>query len=107
MDITIPTLETVWSKLSEMKELLLCSRECQSWLSPLYPGWSGRTSQSLRKINCRFALMFYANSWGRLLAMEPGEKDVKLKHILLGGVFSQLVIAPTVTVRSQTCISQD
>ena len=51
--------------------------------------------------------MFYANSWGRLLAMEPGEKDVKLKHILLGGVFSQLVIAPTVTVRSQTCISQD
>jgi len=45
----------------------------------------------------RFALMFYANSWGRLLSMEPGEKDVKLKHILMGGVFSQLVIAPTVT----------
>ena len=38
----------------------------------------------------RFALIFYANSWGRLLAMKPGEKDVTLKHILLGGVFSQL-----------------
>ena len=45
----------------------------------------------------RFALMFYANSWGRLLSMNPGEKEVKLKHILLGGVFSQLVVAPTVT----------
>merc|ERR1719220_1481277 len=45
----------------------------------------------------RFALIFYANSWGRLLAMKPGEKDVTLKHILLGGVFSQLVVAPTVT----------
>ena len=41
----------------------------------------------------RFALILYANSWGRLLALSPGEsgeKDVKLKHILLGGVFSQL-----------------
>merc|ERR1711997_1138549 len=45
----------------------------------------------------RFALIFYANSWGRLLAMNPPEKEVKLKHILLGGVFSQLVVAPTVT----------
>jgi len=45
----------------------------------------------------RFALMFYANSWGRLIAMKPGETDVKLKHILIGGVFSQLVVAPTVT----------
>merc|ERR1719273_506068 len=45
----------------------------------------------------RFALIFYANSWGRLLAMKPGEKEVKLKHILLGGVFSQLEVAPTVT----------
>ena len=41
--------------------------------------------------------MFYANSWGRLIAMNPGETDVKLKHILMGGVFSQLVVAPTVT----------
>merc|ERR1711997_1227905 len=45
----------------------------------------------------RFALIFYANSWGRLLAMNPPEKEVKLKHILIGGVFSQLVVAPTVT----------
>merc|ERR1712098_745524 len=46
----------------------------------------------------RFALMFYANTWGRLLAMNTGDtKEVQLKHILLGGVFSQLVVAPTVT----------
>ena len=38
----------------------------------------------------RFALILYANSWGRLLAMKPGDKEVTLKHILLGGVFSQL-----------------
>ena len=38
----------------------------------------------------RFAFIFYANSWGRLLARNPGEKEVTLKHILLGGVFSQL-----------------
>jgi len=44
----------------------------------------------------RFAVMFYANSWGRLLAKNSNE-ELKLKHILLGGVFSQLVIAPTVT----------
>jgi len=46
----------------------------------------------------RFALMFYANTWGRLLAMNTSDsKELKLKHILLGGVFSQLVVAPTVT----------
>ena len=42
--------------------------------------------------------MFYANTWGRLLAMNTSDsKELKLKHILLGGVFSQLVVAPTVT----------
>jgi len=51
----------------------------------------------------RFALMFYANSWGRLLAVSSSEghrseaEDVRLSHILLGGLLSQLVIAPTVT----------
>ena len=52
----------------------------------LFRGMSGLAYTSVP----RFALIFYANSWGRLLAMNPGEKDVKLKHILLGGVFSQL-----------------
>ena len=47
--------------------------------------------------------MFYANSWGRLLAVSSSEghrseaEDVRLSHILLGGLLSQLVIAPTVT----------
>ena len=75
----------------------------------LFRGMSGLAYTSVP----RFALIFYANSWGRLLAMKPGEKDVQLKHILLGGVFSQLgksgqarlltkylssaVVAPTVT----------
>ena len=45
----------------------------------------------------RFALMFYANTWGKLLARSPEESQVTLKHILLGGMFSQVVIAPTVT----------
>ena len=46
----------------------------------------------------RFALMFYANSWGRLLAgAGGGGGEVGMRHILLGGVFSQLVVAPTVT----------
>ena len=47
----------------------------------------------------RFALMFYANSWGRLLAGAGagGGGEVGMRHILLGGVFSQLVVAPTVT----------
>ena len=47
--------------------------------------------------------MFYANSWGRLLAVtgsggvQRGEAEVRLSHILLGGLLSQLVVAPTVT----------
>ena len=42
--------------------------------------------------------MFYANSWGRLLAMKVSEsKDMRLSHIVMGGVFSQIIIAPTVT----------
>ena len=51
----------------------------------------------------RFALMFYANSWGRLLAVSgsgggQGEgQQVSLGHILMGGLLSQLVVAPTVT----------
>merc|ERR1719430_2552281 len=45
----------------------------------------------------RFALLFYTNSWGRLLFRTPDDKELTLKQILLGGVFSQLVIAPTMT----------
>jgi len=52
----------------------------------------------------RFALMFYANSWGRLLAVSgsgqgegEAEGEVSLGHILMGGLLSQLVVAPTVT----------
>jgi len=50
----------------------------------------------------RFALMFYANSWGRLLAVSgsgqgQGEGELSLGHILMGGLLSQLVVAPTVT----------
>jgi len=45
----------------------------------------------------RFALMFYANTWGRLLAKSPEENQLTLKHILIGGMFSQMVIAPTIT----------
>ena len=48
----------------------------------------------------RFALMFYANSWGRLLAVSSsghGEGELSLGHILMGGLLSQLVVAPTVT----------
>jgi len=45
----------------------------------------------------RFAIMFYANTWGRLLAKGPDEKKVTLKHILIGGVLSQIAIAPTIT----------
>jgi len=45
----------------------------------------------------RFALMFYANTWGRLLAKKPEESEVTVKHILLGGIFSQMIIAPTIT----------
>jgi len=45
----------------------------------------------------RFALMFYANTWGRLLVSSPGDSQLTLKHILIGGIFSQVVIAPTIT----------
>lgn len=51
----------------------------------------------------RFALMFYANSWGRLLSMNyngdgsSGAEEVSLSHVLMGGLLSQLVVAPTVT----------
>merc|ERR1719210_1298875 len=41
-------------------------------------------------------MMFYANSWGRLIAKNSNE-ELQMRHILLGGIFSQLVIAPTVT----------
>lgn len=41
--------------------------------------------------------MFYANTWGRLLAKKPEESEVTVKHILLGGIFSQMIIAPTIT----------
>jgi len=45
----------------------------------------------------RFAVMFYANTWGRILAKSPDESQVTLKHILLGGILSQIVVAPTIT----------
>eukprot|EP00091_Calanus_sinicus_P020248 TRINITY_DN5430_c0_g1_i1.p1 TRINITY_DN5430_c0_g1~~TRINITY_DN5430_c0_g1_i1.p1 ORF type:complete len:294 (+),score=70.37 TRINITY_DN5430_c0_g1_i1:52-933(+) len=45
----------------------------------------------------RFALMFYANTWGRIIAQNPEDSQLTLKHILLGGVISQMVIAPTIT----------
>ena len=47
--------------------------------------------------------MFYANSWGRLLSMNyngdgsSGAEEVSLSHVLMGGLLSQLVVAPTVT----------
>ena len=45
----------------------------------------------------RFALMFYTNSWGRLLARSPEESQLTLKHILCGVILSQVMIAPTIT----------
>lgn len=45
----------------------------------------------------RFALLFYANTWGRLLARSADENQMTLKHVLMGGVFSQILIAPTIT----------
>jgi len=44
----------------------------------------------------RFAIMFYANTWGKLLSKKP-EESITLKHILMGSVFSQMLIAPTIT----------
>merc|ERR1719266_1802234 len=41
----------------------------------------------------RFALLFYANSWGRLIL--PGEGDgPSMRQVLMGGVVSQLIVAP-------------
>jgi len=41
----------------------------------------------------RFALLFYANSWGRLIL--PGDgAGPSLRQILMGGLVSQLVVAP-------------
>ena len=66
----------------------------QEGVSTLFRGMSGLAYSSVP----RFALMFYANSWGRLLAMKCSDsKDMSLRHIIMGGVFSQMVVAPTVT----------
>lgn len=58
----------------------------------LYRGMSGLALFSVP----RFALLWYANCWGRLLAgggrSNPGQ--LTMAQILLGGVFSQLVVAP-------------
>merc|ERR1712106_19566 len=45
----------------------------------------------------RSAMMFYANSLGRNLIKNPndGQRNVTVTQILFGGVFSQLLIAPT------------
>ena len=41
--------------------------------------------------------MFYANTWGRLMVRDKDEGKLTLRDIILGGIFSQLVVAPTVT----------
>merc|ERR1719234_575307 len=57
--------------------------------SSLFRGMSGLAVFSVP----RFALLFYANSWGRLIL--PGEGGgPSLKQVLMGGVVSQLVVAP-------------
>jgi len=57
--------------------------------SSLFRGMSGLAVFSVP----RFALLFYANSWGRLII--PGEGGgPSLKQVLMGGVVSQLVVAP-------------
>jgi len=58
--------------------------------SSLFRGMSGLAVFSVP----RFAFLFYANSWGRLI-LPPGEgAGPSLSQILMGGVVSQLVVAP-------------
>jgi len=55
----------------------------------LFRGMSGLAVFSVP----RFALLFYANSWGRLIL--PGEGDgPSMRQVLMGGVVSQLIVAP-------------
>jgi len=58
----------------------------------LYRGMAGLALTSVP----RFALVFYANSWGRFLVQKEGQAkgDLTLSQVLFGGVFSQLFVAP-------------
>lgn len=56
----------------------------------LYKGMSGLALFAVP----RFALMWYANCWGRLLAGGHCAGQLTMTQILFGGIFSQLIVAP-------------
>ena len=59
----------------------------------LFRGMGGLTVFALP----RFALVFYANCWGRGMARRDGQSvgELTVPQIVVGGAFSQLLVAPT------------